>query len=79
MLENALRVDFLKTVPLWAGGSSVRAGTFTLEKGAGAVKHTRHMFVSKDNTLFHGVPSSTVLGNAMGVDFVTIFEEKCEF
>ena len=57
----------------------MRAGTFTLEKGAGVVRHARHMFTLKDNTLLCDMSASTVLGNAMGVDFVTSFEEKCDF
>ena len=48
----------------------MRRGTPALEKGAGVVKHARHMFVSKGNTLPRGISASTVPGNALRVDFV---------
>ena len=46
----------------------MRAGTPAVKSGTGAVKHTQHMFVLKDNTSFRGILPFNVLENALRVD-----------
>ena len=54
----------------------MRAGTFTLEKGAGAVKHAQHRYVSKDNTLDKGTPAYTGLYRAQKCAESRCFENR---
>jgi hypothetical protein len=50
----------------------VRAGTPALELGAGVVRHTWNMFVSKDNTRLGYVGLYTMLKTALRVDFMAV-------